>query len=822
MGIITSLIEKHKRKKQEINLHCDELISEIGKFKSDAKLLFADASAFISPEQASAFKNRCFQTKENCSKYSMIIYKAEHYASYEKAYKDLTELSREFDSLVQRHNNYAAELKAREIYELIGDVEGKQLDRQQFSCIAKDVHNHLVIAGAGTGKTTTIVGKIKYLIRSNKCRPEDILVLSFTNASATEMCERIRKETDCDIAASTFHKLGLNIIASVDGKKPAITDLKVRRFIKEKMSQCMNDPVYLKKLVKYIHFGRTAYRSEFEFNSQKEYNEYLKLNPPVTINHETVKSYGEMDIANFLFINGIRYEYEKAYEFDTANEKYGQYHPDFYLPDHDIYIEYFGIDSNNEVPSYFKAETGMTPSQTYLAGMSWKRETHKKNGTVMIECYAYEKYQGILLDELRAKLESKGVALNEKTPQEMWSQISDNDCILNGIYELFETCIILIKSNDYSIEYVRQLNAARLHRSNVELILDLLEPIYDSYCSYLSEHSQIDFNDMINLAARYVEEGKYTNPYKYVIVDEYQDIARSRYRLLASLRKSMDYDLFCVGDDWQSIYQFAGSDIGFIFDFEKYWGKSEISKIETTYRFPQKLIEISGTFIMADPMQIRKNIRGVSNGIGFPLGEINAYTDKKAIEFMIGRLDELPKDSTVFFIGRYAFDKDLLNSEPKLECRYNNAEQRLDVFYRKRPDLKMCFITAHRSKGLQADYVFILNNKNSKMGFPSKIQDSAILDLLLESRDNYRYAEERRLFYVALTRAKKKAYLLTVSDHESEFVSELRVNYGTEMKNERFECPLCGGRLVKRKGPYSEFYGCSNYKDLNCRFIRKI
>lgn len=225
---------------------------------------------------------------------------------------------------------------------------------------------------------------------------------------------------------------------------------------------------------------------------------------------------------------------------------------------------------------------------------------------------------------------------------------------------------------------------------------------------------------------------------------------------------------------------------------------------------------------MADPIQIKKCISGVSDGIGFPLGEINAFTDKKAIEFMIGWLDELPKDSTVFFIGRYAFDIELLNSEPKLECRYNNVKQQLDVFYRKRPDLKMCFITAHRSKGLQADYVFILNNKNSKMGFPSKIQDSAILDLLLESRDNYRYAEERRLFYVALTRAKKKAYLLTVSDHESEFVSELRVNYGTEMKNERFECPLYGGRLVKRKGPYSEFYGCSNYKELNCRFIRKI
>lgn len=118
--------------------------------------------------------------------------------------------------------------------------------------------------------------------------------------------------------------------------------------------------------------------------------------------------------------------------------------------------------------------------------------------------------------------------------------------------------------------------------------------------------------------------------------------------------------------------------------------------------------------------------------------------------------------------------------------------------------------------------MFILNNKNTKTGFPSKIQDSAILDLLLESRDSYPYAEERRLFYVALTRAKKKAYLLTVENYESEFVLELRARYGDEMKRERFECPLCGGRLVKRSGPYGEFYGCSNYKTRGCTFKRKI
>ena len=164
----------------------------------------------------------------------------------------------------------------------------------------------------------------------------------------------------------------------------------------------------------------------------------------------------------------------------------------------------------------------------------------------------------------------------------------------------------------------------------------------------------------------------------------------------------------------------------------------------------------------------------------------------------------------------------LLKENKSLECQYNNVSKDIEVKYSKRLDLKMSFITAHRSKGLQSDYVFIINNKDSRMGFPSRIQDAPILDLLLENCDQYPYAEERRLFYVALTRAKKKAYIVTVKGHESDFATELIDRYGDELKREQFECPLCGGRLVKRTGPYGEFFGCSNYRTIGCRFKRKI
>lgn len=824
MGFIQTIIDKHKEKVKLRNDICDNLIMKIDAALQEINILFGDSQTFVEPNKEFEWCNRNASLITDVS--ITNIQKLKKAIHYKKLLEKQAELYRNANSLKQQitvHNDRVADTKIHSAYTLIGDVEGRKLDKQQMTCIVKDAHNHLVIAGAGTGKTTTVVGKIKFLLKSGKCKPEDILVLSFTNASANEMSQRISQETGCNIDASTFHKLGLNIITKVNGIVPKITQLSLRKFVKEQLSLNMQSDSYLNLLSSYLLYNRVVSKSEFEFKTQSEYEEYLRLNPPTTINNETVKSYGEMDIANFLTQNGIQYIYEHPYKVDTRTSEYGQYNPDFYLPEYNIYIEYFGINKNGEVPSYFKSANGMTATQTYQASMKWKRETHNTNNTVLIECYAYEKFEGVLLEKLKEKLVAKEVKFTPKTTKELWEQVSvEGDSVLDGVIELFETVINLIKSNGYTIATIRQLNIGNSNAQNNNTILLLLEPIFNSYCAYLNEHKEIDFNDMINMATQYIEQNKYISPYKYVIVDEYQDISKARFSLLSSMRKSNDYDLFCVGDDWQSIYRFAGSDIGYILNFEQYWGSTEISKIETTYRFSQKLIEISGNFIMQNPVQIKKSIKGKNDTVGFALGEINGYTDKFAIEFMAKKLDDLPTNSSVFFIGRYSFDAKLLSDSGLFECQYNNVSGFVEIKYRKRADLKMSFITAHKSKGLQADYVFIINNKKSRMGFPSKIQDAPILNLLLDNCDSYPYAEERRLFYVALTRAKKKAFIVTVNNQESEFAMELKERYGDELKREQWECPLCGGRLLKKTGPYGEFFGCSNYKISGCKYKRKI
>ena len=823
MGFIQEIITQHKEKVKERNHLCDETIARIEDALQGVKTLFSAPQNFVDPQEENEWKKRNSEVLKDTEAQKIArLKKASRYKILSAKQAELHNMAGSMQQHILQHNEQVARMRVKEAYALIGDVEGRKLDQQQMVCIVKEAHNHLVIAGAGTGKTTTVVGKIKYLLRTGKCLPEDILVLSFTNASASEMSERIAAETGHSIAASTFHKLGRNIISQVDGVAPKTTQIDMRKFVKEQLMRNMQSDKYLRLLNSYLLYNRVAAKSEFDFTSQSEYEEYLALNPPTTLKNETVKSYGEMDIANFLMQNGIRYIYEQPYEIDTRTSKYGQYHPDFYLPDYKIYIEYFGINRNGEVPSYFKPANGMTASEVYRASMEWKRELHRENQTNMIECYAYEKFEGNLLEELKRKLVAASVVLHPKSSQELWEDISgEEDSLLEGIIDLFETLINLIKSNNYDIVKVRELNHTGRNVGTNNILLSLLEPIFDAYCQYLAEHEEIDFNDMINKAAEYIRQGKYVNPYKQVIVDEYQDISKARFTLLECLRKSKDYDLFCVGDDWQSIYRFAGSDIGFILNFSKYWGPTELSKIETTYRFSQKLIEITGGFVMQNPVQIKKSIRG-SEAIGFPLGEISGYTDKYAIEFMSKKLDDIPKGSSVFFIGRYSFDAKLLSDSGLFSCQYNNVSGVTDVKYTSRPDLNMSFLTAHKSKGLQADYVFVVNNKKSKMGFPSKMPDAPIMDLLLDDCDQYPYAEERRLFYVALTRAKKKAFLVTVSNQESEFAYELKNRYGEELKKEKYECPWCGGRLTKKTGPYGEFFGCSNYAVTGCSYKRKI
>lgn len=757
-------------------------------------------------------------------KISNILYIIDYY-KYKKIYENEINRINNYKIIVDDHNKKVLKKEILNFNNICGLVEGKELDNQQIDAIVRKNNNQLVIAGAGSGKTTTIVGKVKYLLKNEKYKPEDILLLSFTNASASEMKERIKKETNEDLEVMTFHKLGLEIIKKSIGKNVNVFNKDLYQVIKKLINKNIEDSNYLNKLIYFMSTARFDAKDEFDFTSEKEYEEYLQTNKPTTLKGEIVKSYGELEIANYLFENNIEYIYENEYEINTTDEDYQQYRPDFYLPEYKIYIEYFGIDENNEVASFFKGKNGKTASETYNDSIKWKRNIHKENNTVMIETFYYENKQSKLISNLESKLKKHDVKIKHKSEKELWEIINENNSgLLNEICRVFETVINLIKSNNYSIDYLYSLQDIQKSSLNITT-LDLIKPIYESYQKGLEDNNYIDFNDMINMATLCVIQNKYEHNYKYVIVDEYQDISNSRYRLLKAMREQKNYGLFCVGDDWQSIYRFNGSDIDLITNFENYWGKTYISFIERTYRFTSMMSILSGNFIMKNPHQFRKNIIAKMSE-DFAIKFINGYTEANCIDFLEERLYKLEKDSTVYFLGRYSFDIDIFKNNNKFILRYNNAENVTEVIYLKRKDLKIRFITVHKSKGLQADYVVIINNKNHGMGFPSKINDLPIIKLLLGGGiDDFPYSEERRLFYVALTRSKKQTLLLTIESNKSVFINELENDYKTLMNNDKelkrniYKCPECGGRLVSRKGPYGSFMGCSNYP--KCKYKKK-
>lgn len=748
-----------------------------------------------------------------------------NYVNYKNEYDELSLLISNSKYKIDEHNNAIFNESKKNFYKVCGLVENKELDDQQIDAIVRKNRNQLIIAGAGSGKTTTIVGKVKYLLLTGQCKPEDILLLSFTNASASEMKERVKYETNIDLDVMTFHKLGLEIIKKSYEKNYKIFDKDLYQVIKKLINNYIEDNTYLNKLIYFMSTARFNAKDEFDFSNEKEYEEYLSTNKPTTLKGETVKSYGELEIANYLFSNNIEYEYEKEYKHETINKEYQQYYPDFYLPEYNIYIEYFGIDENNEVAPFFKAKNGLAASDAYNESIKWKRKTHKENNTIMIETFYYENKQGRLITNLENKLRKHNVKIEPKSEKELWEIINKNNSgLLNEICNVFSTIINLIKSNNYSIDYVKNLNEVQSSPIN-KLTLDLITPLYSDYQNGLNKNNMIDFNDMINMATDAVSANKCIHNYKYVIVDEYQDMSISRYKLLESMRKQKDYKLFCVGDDWQSIYRFNGSDIDLITNFEKYWGNTYQSFIERTYRFSSMMSILSGNFIMRNPKQYRKNINAKISE-DFAIKFINGYTENKSIDFLEEKLKQFDKDSTVYFLGRYSFDVDILKNNNNFVLKYNVQDNSIDITYYKRKDLKIKFLTVHKSKGLQADYVIILNNKNYGMGFPSKINDLPLIKILLASGlDEYPFAEERRLFYVALTRSKKQTLLLTVENNKSIFTNELESDYkylmetNTELKRNIYKCPKCGGRLVQRSGQYGKFMGCSNYPD--CKYTKK-
>lgn len=738
------------------------------------------------------------------------------------------------------------------------------LDKNQRISILNDEDYSLVLAGAGAGKTTTVAAKVKYLVDKKNIQPNEILVVSFTNKAVDELKERINKQLSIPCEICTFHKVGLNIVKennSVD-KLKIVHDGLMYNLIKDYLvKKTVENPLQLKDLI--LFFGYYIdmptpdldyekffiYQQSQDYTSMKEeirqineelINKYKKIKK--TIKNEIMRSIEEVQIANFLYLNNVEYEYEAAYPYyiDGSDKLYT---PDFtlYVGDIKIYLEHYGIHENGTHNRYKEEELAR-----YKSIIDDKTNLHKRHQTELITTYSYYNDDIPLIDHLKEELERHNVPLDERSPQEVFNEIMKEE---NNKY--FSKFIILIikfisnfKTSGFSeIDFDRLYNGIDNVRS--KLFLKLCKPIYLYYQGFLSENDYTDFEDMINNSTTILKNAKnddFKNKYKYIIVDEYQDISSQRFNLTKELADKTDAKIIAVGDDWQSIYAFAGSKITLFTKFREEMGYADYLTIDYTYRNAQEVIDAAGAFVQKNNTQLRKQLKSPKHiKQPFVFYEYNDYDlkdNKKGkkgvtIEKAI-KLDEV--------IGKIvSFEGE--NAEILLLVRYNFEIKQLvthsDLFYegqrgsflsKKYPKVKLTILTVHKSKGLGFDNVIILNGSDEYFGFPSQIEMDPLLSMVIYDDKSYKYAEERRLFYVALTRTKNRVFILYPASKPSAFIREmvedykdvtLRGNIVSKKSNRKVtKCPVCGYPLqFKNNKTYGlNLYMCTNEVEL-CGFI---
>lgn len=686
-------------------------------------------------------------------------------------------------------------------------IESKPLTAEQRLSVVVDEDATLVLAGAGSGKTSVITAKAAYLVKAGIRKPDEILLLAFAKNAAAEMSERVEARSGVPIVARTFHALAYDIIGIVEGSKPALADhatddLAFTNLIKQILKDLVQSLSEVSKaIIQFFAHFLVEPKTEWDFKTKHEFYTHMEQQDLRTLQGEKVKSYEELQIANWLYENGVEYEYEPVYEHKIPETGRRDYQPDFRLTESGIYIEHFGVRRQKMADGSEKLFTAPFVDRTeYLASMEWKRQVHAEHETTLIETFSYERQEGRLLTGLAEKL-APHVTLKPRPVDTIYDRIVDLKQV-DDFSKLLGTFLRKFKSGGYSLEDCETKSDRMKLGKRAKAFLDVFAPVFAEYQKRLG--GRIDFEDMILRAARYTETGRYVSPFRHILVDEFQDISQSRARLVKALKaQHPDVRVFAVGDDWQSIFRFAGSDIHLMRHFGREFGGSfdgeagvhRAVDLGRTFRSVDQIAFAARTFVLRNPVQIQKQI--------VPAG---TATEPAIRIVMTAKNESEKKLSDVLTVLSAKTDPAGKTASVLLLARYRYLEPDLQDLRRRFPRLTFSFKTIHGSKGLEADHVVLLNADSGRVGFPSEIVDDPLLGLVSPDEETFQNAEERRVMYVAMTRARHTLTILASNARPSAFVTELVKDpaYGIIQPpgpdQEVHECGECGGRLLGVQG----------------------
>lgn len=698
-------------------------------------------------------------------------------------------------------------------------IEKTPLTDEQARAVVCFDNRVQVLAAAGSGKTSVMVARAAYAVSRGFVAPGRILLLAFNKAAATELQERVAARfaaagiDSSGLRAATFHSFGLDVIGRATGKKPRLA-----RWLDqgEDVAMVFRIADELRDASESIRHHWDLYRllfanapTDLAENEPDGYDDATRQTGYRTFAGEVVKSHGERLIANFLYLNGVDYVYERPYDVDVSDATHAQYRPDFYYPGIGVWHEHWALDRDGTPPPEF---------QDYAESMTWKRGVHVQHGTTLIESTWADVMFGDGLTRLKDDLTRLGLAF-DWNPDRPITDRRAKPIKHEDLAQLVRTFMTHVKSNSQTADDLdRRLAAdlARLSGFRTRLFLQMYWPIHAEWERRLAADRSVDFEDMLAQAAGHLEAGNISADYDLIMVDEFQDASRARARLVRGLVNTPGRFLMAVGDDWQSINRFAGADLSVMTDFEALFGRGHQLALTTTFRCPQTICDVARTFVSKNPDQFNKPMRSVHQDPGPPITVVLADNPAAALASYLDDLStavaggSVPtgRDGTVSVdvLGRYRFERDILPRHPPA-------------------NLHVTFRTVHGSKGLEADYIVIPGMTTGTYGFPSTIADDPVLDLAMPAPESFPRAEERRLFYVALTRARRAVLLISHPRRTSPFVIELLKDpHVTVTGNSDAPveiCPGCGqGRLVERNGKFGPFLGCSTFPA--CRYTREV
>lgn len=712
-------------------------------------------------------------------------------------------------------------------YRLFFDnLDGRSLsDQQREACIRLE-DNNLLVASAGSGKSATMVGKVAYVLDKQLYRPEEILLLAFNKSAADELKERICRQLAIDpgnpeCKVTTFHALGLGIIREIEGRPPQLADwvehpageAKVIEQIIDELLR--SDPEFASLWVNLLVLHPKADIPAQVFGSKEDYERYLSVrrrdgNATIgTMAGIYVKSLQEQTIVNWLWLNSVEFEYERQIPIEEENGEIRYVHPDFYYPVSKTIHEHLAINAD-----------GSSPFTDYVTHAENKLAGYRKARMDLFQTTSAQANNGSLMAELEAELTKRSIPLERKSYAAIVKALEP--VVIKHYHKLIAVCIKHIRASHLTLDMLLERAMSLDDRARAKEFAQVVWKIAETYSRKLEESNRIDFDSMIANATQLVETGPYQSPYSLILVDEFQDISEPRANLIKALKQQKPFTkIFAVGDDWQSIYRFAGSDVTIFTQFEANFGASWHGRLEQTYRCNQLIAETAAGFVQRNPAQLKKSVRSTRPAIARSIRVIPVNGEGSQPDFAQACLRLLKRLDTFLggIAGQWRSDE-----HQKLKVmvlwRYNQLDP-LKGAPPKFEHIEVSGLSFHRAKGLEADYTILLDVSEGDYGVPSRIEDDELLNLVMPRPETFEYAEERRLFYVALTRASRGVFLLTNSREPSRYIRELSEIAGDNLRFETIDgdtlnqCPACRvGHLVERKGRNnSRFLGCSQYPD---------